>query len=938
MPAKSRSLRVTLLGGIIIPGIAVTFVLLGVICLGGYLIKNEIVARQKLLVETVARQGNQYLAETGRIMELLAVEMPKLSPPQQTQLLNQTRKAYPRFTALYLLDETGTVSAEATDFTPLKGLDLSGEPFFQNAALQNKIYFSDPFISLNTGQVAVTAAIPILINNHLNGMVVGEMNLELLQQTIEQVNLEEGSLSFVVDNHGTLVAHPNPIWVQERRNIGNLSLVQQGLANRQAFEFFNDDTQNLWLLGSVTPMTEKWVVVTTQPLQVAARPLFILVITSVIAFTGSLLFFIFFQTYALKQTTSPLMALVKRADALGAGQYNVPPTTSPGNYTEIISLNQSFNRMAEAVIERDHLLEQRVAERTQRLQIVASLGEQLNAILDPDKLISVLVEQIDVNFGYYFASIFLLDDREDMLVAQAAVGEIGRALLAEPTTLKLSSKGVITRAARTGKVILVNDVSQETDWLYHPLTPNTKSEIAVPIIVENKVVGVLDVQEDKVAAFEESDIDLFRSLANQAGVALHNARLYTKMENLVAERTAELSKANQALEYELQERQRLEEQARQSQKLEAVGLLAGGIAHDFNNLLVPIIGYVDLALMRVPPHDELHQDLIRIKNAAERAANLTRQILAFSRRQVLEIKTFDLNQTVENFEAMIQRLIGEDIKIQTALTPLPCLVRADKSQVEQILMNLALNARDAMPNGGTLTLKTANATLNEHHPQQLQDVQPGHYALLTVSDTGHGMDTETADKIFDPFFTTKEVGKGTGLGLATTFGIVKQHNGHILVNSRPNQGTTFEVYLPQADHHQMPLSKTQSAVNQTVPGSETILVVEDEAMVRDLVCKTLQSHGYNVLEAQTPGDGLALAITYPNSIHLLLTDVIMPEMNGMELYKQIALNYPEIKVIYMSGYTDDVIMLNGSLQEDQNFLQKPFAIQELTQKIRSVLE
>lgn len=384
-------------------------------------------------------------------------------------------------------------------------------------------------------------------------------------------------------------------------------------------------------------------------------------------------------------------------------------------------------------------------------------------------------------------------------------------------------------------------------------------------------------------------------------------------------------------------RAELEEQLRQAQKLESLGRLAGGIAHDFNNLLVPLIGYTELGQMMLPKEDKVHGYFEKIGTAAKRAANLTKQILAFSRRQMLEIGLFDLNDIVGGFEEMLQRLIGENIQMQLFLAPTPCLINADRTQIEQILLNLAINARDAMLNGGQLTLETDIVYLDESYAQTHPETEPGRYTMLSISDTGHGMDSETQRQIFEPFFTTKERGKGTGLGLATVFGIVKQHGGNIWVYSEPDQGTTFKIYLPQPkDVNQ--LDAAAAVEMPSVYGSETILVVEDEPMVRKLACETLAAYGYTVLEADSPEVGLQIAAAHETKIHLLLTDVIMPEMNGRQLYNKIIQIRPDIKVLYMSGYTDNVIVHHGVLDEGINFLEKPFTIRRFGQKVRRVLD
>ncbi|HMQ52141.1 MAG TPA: PAS domain S-box protein [Anaerolineae bacterium] len=384
------------------------------------------------------------------------------------------------------------------------------------------------------------------------------------------------------------------------------------------------------------------------------------------------------------------------------------------------------------------------------------------------------------------------------------------------------------------------------------------------------------------------------------------------------------------------ENEQLAAQFYQAQKMESIGRLAGGIAHDFNNLLVPIMGYVDMNLASISSESRLYKDLTEVRKAADRAANLTRQILAFSRQQVLELSLLDLNVTIDEFKKMLHRLIGEDIELQTFLSPLYPIM-ADRGQIEQVLMNLVINSRDAMPAGGKLTIETANVFLDEAYLEKhASDLKPGRYVMLAVSDTGQGMAAETCKRIFEPFFTTKESGKGTGLGLATVFGIIKQHQGHIWVYSEPGQGTTFKIYLPHANST---IQQTTTPVTKdplSVCGTETVLVVEDEEMVRKFVCETLEAHGYDVVEAPSPGACLELA-SGKTTIDLLLTDVIMPEMNGKDLYQKIAVLHPNSRVLYMSGYINNVVARHSILDEGINFLQKPFTVCDLTRKVREVL-
>ena len=384
------------------------------------------------------------------------------------------------------------------------------------------------------------------------------------------------------------------------------------------------------------------------------------------------------------------------------------------------------------------------------------------------------------------------------------------------------------------------------------------------------------------------------------------------------------------------EKAALEEQLLQSQKMESVGRLAGGVAHDFNNLLTVILSSCAFMADDLHEGDPLLQDVREIKDAGDRAVALTRQLLAFSRRQMLQTEVIDLNLTLENLDKMLRRLIGEDIDIETDLDPAIWKVEADPGQIEQIVMNLAVNARDAMPGGGKLTLETANVELDEEYARNHVDVEPGPHVMLAVSDTGSGMDAETTAQIFDPFFTTKEKDKGTGLGLSMVYGIVKQHGGNIWVYSEPGKGTIFKIYLPRTKTTEMTDSKTPDPITDT-RGTETVLVVEDEATLLKLAVRMLERKGYKVLQARDGLEGQTVANAHDGPIHLLLTDVVMPNMGGKELAQKLLTTRPELKVLYMSGYTDNSIVHHGVIDKSAHFVQKPFGIDALAQRVRQVL-
>ena len=480
------------------------------------------------------------------------------------------------------------------------------------------------------------------------------------------------------------------------------------------------------------------------------------------------------------------------------------------------------------------------------------------------------------------------------------------------------------------------------------------SPVNTPVLRSGRVVSIIHRVEDV------TDFARLQSKGNQAILETDKLRSQvTEMERELFARAQELQRANEQLRrqhldlqgrvavtneelaQEVNARQatedalkRSEEQLRQAHKLEAVGRLAAGIAHDFNNLLSVVLGYAEELLLELPADQAGHDDVNQIKLAGERAADLVRQLLIFSRQQLLAPKIVDLNALVDNVGRMLGRIVGEQIEL--AFVPGANLgpVKVDPGQLEQVVVNLVVNARDAMPNGGKLTIATSNVELDETYAAQHLAVVPGQYVMLSVSDTGVGMDRKTQDRLFEPFFTTKSPGQGSGLGLSTVFGIVKQSHGSVWVYSEPGHGTTFKIYLPRTDRD----SVRPALPAPTLRGSETILLVEDEAQVRAIVKRTLERGGYAVLSASSPEEALRLCETSLMHIDLLLTDVVMPQMNGRELAERVRALRPTIKTLFMSGYTDDAILRHGVLDEGVPFLQKPVTPSNLTRKVRETLD
>lgn len=448
------------------------------------------------------------------------------------------------------------------------------------------------------------------------------------------------------------------------------------------------------------------------------------------------------------------------------------------------------------------------------------------------------------------------------------------------------------------------------------------------------------VSEEDHPLIEAAEENCLRAKRFQAEYRLRrkDGRIIWVSDNAVFVPGSESHPLMEGIMVDITERRVLEDQLQQARRMEAVGRLAGGVAHDFNNLLTIIKGYVELALNRVAGSPELRGNIQQIADAAERAVTLVRQLLAFSRKQVLKPKVLDLNSVVLNMDKMVRRLISETIEMRTRIEKKLGSVKADPGQIEQVILNLIVNARDAMPDGGKLWIETGNVELNSSVAHDQAFIKPGQYVMLSVTDTGVGISAEALPHIFEPFYTTKETSRGTGLGLSTVYGIVKQSGGHIAVNSELGKGTTFKVYLPRVEDSLPAPREVEVGESTAREGKETILLAEDEPAVRELARMVLSEQGYTVIEAQNAEDAVRLAGRHGSEIHLLLTDVVMPGMSGHDLAKHLTALHPYLRVLYMSGYTDNVIAENGNLEEGLSFLQKPFTPRALAQRVRETLD
>jgi GAF domain-containing protein/CheY-like chemotaxis protein len=556
--------------------------------------------------------------------------------------------------------------------------------------------------------------------------------------------------------------------------------------------------------------------------------------------------------------------------------------------------------------------------RAERLRELARVSRLVSASLDTGEVLSEIASAAAKLTNAPVASLWIVDEAAQALTVRAFSDDaFAQDFPVGTVPFGASALGKVAADRRPLEIPDVLDdprVLGRAWWRAHGL----RSFFGMPIFQRDAVRGVLVLAGPQPFRFGPDDLTLLESFAGQAGVAMRNAELYQEREQAYRD---------------LSETQ---EQLAMSQRIEAVGRLAGGVAHDFNNVLTVIGGHLELIARQLRPEDPLRRRLHTVTEASSRAGGLVKQLLAFGRKQVLQPRVLDLGAIVTSTATMLARLVGEDIEL-VCLAPAGLgRVTADPGQIEQVIVNLVVNARDAMPRGGRLTLATTNVELDEEFARRHPGVQAGRYVLLEVRDTGVGMDEAIRGRIFEPFFTTKEPGKGTGLGLATVYGIVKQHNGSITVESAPGRGTVFRVYLPRVEAALEPLPEHRPAV--TRGGTETILLVEDQESVGDLARDILREHGYRVIEARRFADALRLAERHAGEIQLVLTDVVMPHASGQELAKRLAPILPSARVLYMSGYTEDAIVHHGVLDPGTWFIAKPFTPGSLAAKIREVLD
>ena len=586
-----------------------------------------------------------------------------------------------------------------------------------------------------------------------------------------------------------------------------------------------------------------------------------------------------------------------------------------GVASRLIELHE--NKKVVLAILRDLTELQRV---NRALLALSRCNQELVRTTRESELLEQICDIIVKNGGYRMAWVGIpRHDEEKSVRVAAQSGDTGGYLQAIRVSWKAPppGRGLAGRAIHSGEICILHNIEEDAPtgmWTALALQQNFRSVIALPLMGEKGVFGALAIYSEEENIFDAEEVKLLSELATNLAYGISTLRLRAERERAEAEV------------------QSLEEQLRHAQKMEALGRLAGGIAHDFNNLLMVIRGYAELAMPSGPGADDLHRKVSEIMKASDRAQALVSQLLAFSRKQILQPRVLDLNSILLDLGTVLPRLIGEDIQLRIRPGADLGLIKADPNQIQQAILNLSINARDAMPKGGTLTIQTSKVPMGRSSGNGASTGR----IVLTVADTGSGIAPDIRAQIFEPFFTTKEQGKGTGLGLAMVYGTVTQSGGHIEVESEVGKGTTFKVFFPSTNET-MPHPHSEIAGSAKERASETILLVEDEPSLRDLVSQYLENAGYIVIIAVDGEDGLKKAATHAGPIHIVITDVVMPSMGGRELAEQLKLTHPESRILFMSGYTDDAVIRQNISEQQNFFIEKPFQLQSLSSKIREVL-
>ncbi len=978
-PTLKKTFAIALLVAACLPIIAAGFVFQRFF---SDMLKKEITERNFFVAKTMASEVNRFFKYHRIAMELMASRMSSqvpLSVKESDMLLRVMIRHYRLFNNIKILNKQGRIIAFEPFRNDLLGIDMSGHPFVRRAMTTGKPVWSDMHLSTRTGYPVVSLAVPFG-----SGAIVVNINLDFLKEITGKNLIAGRAYAAIIDRNGTTIAHPNKSFVTERLNVKNLSMIKKGLSGKEGT--FSYRFKDVAKIGSVARIPETgWLLVVIQTEKKAFATVrkikgFLWTTTLLIS-----LVVLTVSVYFLKKAVAPISRLIIMTKNIAKGNYQVDDL--PVSYPEIDQLAQNFKSMARAVSVRERQLKE---SRERLSQSEKKLNKIINSVSDLIYTQDLEGRLLSVNR----ATTSLLGYNPEELIGRKASELITPEIRLLFTSQYLSGlkkngvhRGVCVYLTKNNKKVYLEHVSilvtpkdskPFISGIARDVTKSLKAERAIrereqriqaileavpnPLVVYDTngtprylnpafttVFGwQLDELKGKTIPFvpydqQEKTMSAISALYRDKGIYSFETRRLTKdgrildiliNATLVTDDNGKASGMVVSLT-DLTEKKRMEAGLRHAQKMEAIGTLAGGIAHDFNNLLMAIQGSTSLMMMDLKPNSPIYHQLQSIEKYACQGAKLTRQLLGFAKGGKYEVTPLNLNEIIKSHNQAFGRT-RKDIRIHEEYEKDLWPVAADRGQMEQILMNLYINSADAMPDGGDIFVRTNNIVVEDNGDKPFK-IHGGRYVRISVVDTGSGMDRKVRERIFEPFFTTKDMGRGTGLGLATVYGIVKNHHGFIEVESEKGKGTTFRIFLPATDENPAPRNEEQEHGKNPLKGDGCVLLVDDEEMILDVGEQMLKRIGYQVITAQSAKKALELYKLHKEEIHLVILDMIMPKMSGQEAFEHLRKINPEVKVMLSSGYSIDG-QARGILEKGCNgFIQKPFSLEELNKKIREIL-
>lgn len=900
-----QGLSLLTLGTILLPIVVIGIVLLT------YHKKTTIadINRENIRMATYIRDDiNTFLEAPLRTANTLAqFSLDAGTSSHLDSLLNQMAESSNFYESIMMLDKSGFVRALGAgrdirlNRQDYLGIDMSQADHVVKARQLRHHVWSDTFISPVTGEPSLSLTLP-----YDTGMLVGNISLNSLSRMVTHVHDEASERVFLVNSKGRIIAHPDRNRMLRQENVSDLAVVKAGLAGHEgAYEYREHGVD---LVSAVARIPETgWLVIVEQNRNEVLAQQHNMELILVLVLICSLLVFVQFVLYFNARVVRPVIAISSATKQVADGSFMDLPQEGL-HFRELHELTDNFNAMAATIALRENELQE------SNLELEHEIDERLRieeALQDRNEELASIEEELRTQLDETLSAQEALLGSEERLLQYFERMPVACIILDCELRVQRWNPAASTVFGRRAEQSIGTGIGE--------LFAGDGDKSVMRALLMETMAGT------------ETGSMTLESLTSDGRVILCE---WTN--TAIRDRQGKVSGVISMVQ-DISERRLLEQQVLQQQKLEGIGLMAGGIAHDFNNLLTPIFGYAELIRAKFTPGEQVHTRASAILDAANKARDLISQLLTFSRRQLLSAQNCDLNEIVTSFTTIMRSTLRESIELHWLSCATSCPVKVDRIQVEQILLNLAVNAQDAISGNGRITIETGHLVLDDEYSRQHPGSRPGRYVMLAFSDSGCGMDDDTMAHIFEPFFTTKHAGHGTGLGLSTVYGIVKQHQGYIDAQSKPGYGTTFRIYLPECagEAEEQSTRLHASEICPLVAGR--ILLVEDNPMVMEIARDLLTSRGHTVLPAGTPHEALELVERDPGTLDLLVSDVVMPQMSGPELYERLAGLQPGLKVLYMSGYTNNLVVHGGSLVEEADFIAKPFTAEKFLGVVSEML-